>query len=151
MMSTRSRAGSALLAILFLPACALSRGSSPFEGSGPGEIQVVVQNNNYLDGTVYLTRDGTRMRLGTVIGKTDQTFTVEWAPNQMMVLRVDFVAGGACQTRPLQMEPGQRYTLELQPDIRTNIDCIPVGAPIPQSPAGVASSFRRVGAPSAST
>jgi hypothetical protein len=108
-------------------ACAAGGRGSPFGGESDGPLVVEVQNRNFLDATVHLTRDGTRMRLGIVNGKSDQSFTVDWSPNLQMVLYVDFLAGGACRTRPILMQPGQRYVLELRADIRANVDCVPVG------------------------
>lgn len=115
-----------LLALLALPACATAGSDTVFSGGGDGPIQVEVQNRNFLDATVLVFRDGTRIRLGIVNGKTDRTFSVDWSPNLLMVIRVDFLAGDACQTRPILMQPGQRYVLSLRSDIRANLDCIPI-------------------------
>ncbi len=94
--------------------------------TGP-PIVVEVQNNNFQDATVYLFRDGERTRLGIVTGKTDQTFAVPWRANLYLRFEVRFIGGGACATRRIPMEPGQRYVLELQPDLRVNLDCEPIG------------------------
>lgn len=119
-----TRAAVSLLA-LAMSACASHRGGAG-SLSGP-PIVVEVRNNNFSDGTVFATRDGERLRLGMVTGKTDQRFSIPWGPTMVLRLEVYFIGGGGCATRAIQMEPGQRYLLELQPDTRVNPECRPTG------------------------
>ena len=98
----------------------------PQPDSGP-PVVVQVQNNNFQDATVYIIREGERRRLGVVVGKTDDAFAIPWRPNFIMRLEVRFLGGGACATRDLIMEPGQRFVLALQPDIRVDQECIRTG------------------------
>lgn len=100
--------------------------SGPPPTSGP-PVVVEIQNNNFQDATVYALREGERRRLGVVVGKTDETFGIPWRPNFLLRLEVRFLGGGACATRPIQMEPGQRYVLALQPDIRIDQECERIG------------------------
>ena len=93
---------------------------------GPPVI-VDVQNNHFQDATVILFREGERERLGIVTGKTDQSFEVPWRRQLFLRFEVRFIGGGACATRNILVEPGQRYVLELQPDLRLNLDCEPIG------------------------
>ena len=94
--------------------------------SGP-PVVVVIQNNNFQDATVHIVREGERRRLGVVVGKTDDSFAIPWRPNFVMRLEVRFLGGGSCATRDIVMEPGQRYVLALQPDIRIDQECIRTG------------------------
>jgi hypothetical protein len=100
--------------------------SGPQPESGP-PVVIVVQNNNFQDATVYAIREGERRRLGVVVGKTDESFGMPWRPNFILRLEVRFLGGGACATRGVQMEPGQRYVLALQPDIRVDQECERIG------------------------
>ncbi|MEJ2538524.1 MAG: hypothetical protein P8188_00855 [Gemmatimonadota bacterium] len=108
-------------ASLLLAGCA-SR--NPPETGPP--VVVEIRNNNFQDATVYAFREGERQRLGVVIGKTDDAYALPWRPNLTLRLEVRFLGGGACATRPILMEPGQRFVLELQPDLRLNQDCEPI-------------------------
>ena len=94
--------------------------------AGP-PVVILVQNNNFQDATVFAIRQGERHRLGVVVGKTDERFAIPWQPNFVLRLEVRFLGGGACSTRDILLEPGQRYTLELQPDTRLNLDCRAAG------------------------
>jgi hypothetical protein len=94
--------------------------------SGP-PVVVEIQNNNFQDATVFIVREGERRRLGVVVGKTDDAFAIPWRPNFLMRLEVRFLGGGSCATRDIQMEPGQRFLLALQPDLRIDQECIRTG------------------------
>ncbi len=100
--------------------------SGPPPESGP-PVVVEIQNNNFQDATVYAIREGERRRLGVVVGKTDETFGIPWRPNFTLRLEVRFLGGGACATRIIPMEPGQRYVLALQPDLRVDQECERIG------------------------
>jgi len=116
------RLPSLLAAALALSACA---GGQPPETGLP--VVVEIQNNNFQDATVYAIREGERQRLGVVIGKTDDAYAIPWRPNFALRLEVRFLGGGACATREILMEPGQRYVLALQPDRRIDQECEPIG------------------------
>jgi len=111
----------------FLLAAACATGGSRGVDPDAPPIVLEVRNNNFQDATIFFTRDGERQRLGIVTGKTDQTFAIPWGPNLLLRLEANFIGGGYCSTRDFQMEPGQRFVLELQPDLRVNIDCRPPG------------------------
>jgi hypothetical protein len=52
-----------------------------------------VANQDFRDATVYADWNGTRQRVGMVIGKTSETFTIAWR-DYTVRLEVDFVGGG---------------------------------------------------------
>lgn len=120
---TRIHRWAVVMAACAAGACA----SGPVPDSGP-PVVIEVQNNNFQDATVYAVRDGERQRLGVVIGKTDDAFTIPWRPGMVVRLEVRFLGGGACVTPDYGMDPGQRFVLDLQPDLRLNTDCRPGGA-----------------------
>lgn len=57
-----------------LTACAVASSSPRPAPSGRKAVEVVVQNNNWMDMTIYVVRDGTRVRLGTVTTMTSSNF-----------------------------------------------------------------------------
>ncbi|MDT8341161.1 MAG: hypothetical protein RQ751_06585 [Longimicrobiales bacterium] len=115
----------ALVAALVAFAGCASGGRSASTSGPPIVIEVV--NNHFQDATVIAFRETERERLGIVTGKTERSFAVPWGPNLFLRLEVNFIGGGACATQRIQMDPGQRYVLELQPDIRVNAECRPIG------------------------
>ena len=115
----------AVSSIIVAAACATG-GSRGVDPDAP-PIVLEVRNNNFQDATIFFARDGERQRLGIVTGKTDQTFAIPWGPNMILILEANFIGGGYCSTGEIQMEPGQRFVLQLQPDLRVNIDCRPPG------------------------
>jgi hypothetical protein len=127
---------SALALVLIIAACGGRRAPTTAFGVGGDAIHLEVRNNNFQDATIYATREGDRRRLGIVTGRTDRTFDLAWAPGLLLQVSVSFIGGGACETQEFQMEPGQTFTLDLQPDTRTNLDCRPVRG----SPGGVRST-----------
>lgn len=116
-----------LLIATALLATACASGGQGSIGEDTAPIVVQVQNNNFQDATIFFTRDGERERLGIVTGKSDRSFAIPWGFNMVLRLEAVFIGGGYCSTERFQMEPGQRYVLELQPDLRVNIDCRPPG------------------------
>lgn len=118
-------AGAVLPVLLLMTVACASRAPGVSSLSGP-PIVVEVRNNHFSDGTVFAVRDGESLRLGIVTGKTDQSFSIPWGPNMSLRLEVQFIGNGACTTGSIQMEPGQHFLLELQPDIRVNPDCRPL-------------------------
>ena len=66
-------------ALLGAGACA-SGASNPMDGVDPrsNEIQILVDNQNFNQVTVYTSRGGSFQRLGIVQGKSQHTFTTDW-------------------------------------------------------------------------
>lgn len=105
-----------LLAVVGLTACGASRrdAPSPFDGSGrrgssaEDPIRVEVQNINFNDITVWAVRQGQRIRLGRVTGKTDETFRVEWNLAIPIYFVVDVTGGRSCRTAQVAVERNAR-------------------------------------------
>jgi len=70
-------------------------GSNPF-ASAPARattVKVTVQNSDFRDATLYAQWQGAqRVRVGFIVGKTTETFTMEWH-SPMVEFTADFVAG----------------------------------------------------------
>lgn len=110
----KSRSLLALAALLALSACASGggRGTTPESDS---QIRIEVMNNNFADVTVWLVvRGSQRDRLGTVTGKSNETFTVPWTFSEPLRLELDLLAGPRCRTREIMADPGDVLELEVQ-------------------------------------
>lgn len=113
------RARAAIAGTLFLLACLPSgppaAAPDPFGGSvaRPTEIRLEVQNHNFQDARLYAIRDaGGRLSLGTVGGKQDATFSLDWNMVQELRIEINLLAGPTCTTETLHVYPGD--ILELQ-------------------------------------
>jgi hypothetical protein len=79
---------------------------SPFDGTaGSDEILITVENNNFRDATVHVYWNGLRTRAGTVIGKSSETFRLDWK-SEWAHLGVDFLGGGGYETETVPVDPG---------------------------------------------
>ena len=123
----RIRFALVLLLALGLSACASSQqaGEPSFSGAPPDdEIRVEVQNFNFADATIWaLVQGGRRIRLGTVTGKTDSVFTLDWDFSLPLRMQIDLVAGGRCVTEELGVDPGDILLLQIQPVLRETDAC----------------------------
>ena len=68
---------------------------------------MTIQNNDFKDAAIYANWSGsTRHRVGLAIGKTSQTFTVEWRSEV-----VQFDAGGVVNFDPIEVYEGDHLDL----------------------------------------
>ncbi len=100
-----------LLAALTAASCTGTPGrpTDPFTTgprAGAGRIQVQVQNLNFNDASVYAIRRGQRIRLGTVTGKSDKNFTMDWNSAVPLRFEVQIIGGQDCRIRELMLAPG---------------------------------------------
>lgn len=119
-------ASTAVLALsLLLTACGAPRASSnPFDGSGvPGgsasedPIRVEVQNLSFNDVTIWAVRQGQRIRLGRVTGKTDESFRLAWNVAMPISFEIDEVGGRGCRTGQVLVEPNARVWLSIPSNV----------------------------------
>lgn len=125
---TRAFAGAAL--VLALTACASGGGKSasgnPFAqaGEGEAEIRILVRNFNYNDANVWaVVRDARRERLGTVTGKSENTFTLRWSFTDALRLEFDLIGGVRCLTDALAVDPGEIIELQISVDPSQDPNC----------------------------
>ncbi|TVR60496.1 MAG: hypothetical protein EA422_13790 [Gemmatimonadales bacterium] len=79
----------------------------PFQGrdrSGPMVLEVM--NDNFNDARIYTLWNGNRRRIGTVIGKTQESFEIPVGHGDLRV-QVDFIAAGSFITDPITVWPGE--------------------------------------------
>ena len=114
-------------ALLFTTGCGLLPGGD--NGGLFGErrarplIRIEVTNLNFQDATLHALRGGERHRLGTVSGKGSAVYNLEWRNPLPLQIEIDLLAGGRCTTRPITLDPGDEYALQIEVDIRRTIDC----------------------------
>ena len=125
MVRSSCRVGVAALA-LTLAACSGNRLESPFDDEGAQSIRIDVENLNFADATLHARRGGQRVRLGVVSGKTDQSFEMPWTFSLQLQVEIDLLAGPACVTRPLQVDPGDVILLRIEPVLTQTADRSPL-------------------------
>lgn len=102
------------------------RADNPFQGGPAGErtILIEVRNFNFADATIFAFRGTERIRLGTVTGKTDENFRVEWTLSQPLRVQIDLLAGGRCTTRAMDVSPGAVIEVQVPIDLARDPDCM---------------------------
>lgn len=105
-----------IVALSALTACTASRssGPNPFTGEGSSgssvedEISVEIQNLAFNDISVWAVRQGQRIRVGRVTGKTDQTFRLDWNLALPIHFVIDTTGGRSCRTAQVAVERNAR-------------------------------------------
>ena len=105
--------------VLAAAACAVRTAeSSPFIDRGETTILITVDNQDFRDATLYVNWNGTKQRVGTVTGKTTETFTTPWRDFQVR-LEVDFLVGGdgygVPVTEPIAVSAGEHIDYIILP------------------------------------
>jgi hypothetical protein len=107
-----------ILLVLVAGACAPRPAvSTPFTGEGGGTptLRLTVDNQDFRDATIYTNWNGARNRVGMVVGKTTETFTVAWRDYQVR-LEVDFIGGGEMKiAEPIGVQPGEHIDFIIMP------------------------------------
>ena len=77
-------------------------------------LRIQVQNLNFSDVRITAVGTGRRVRLGSVTGKTDRDFTLEWDYVDPIAFEIDLSGGGrGCTTRRVIVEPGARLWVNI--------------------------------------
>lgn len=116
--ATIFRTGLVLVSLIGVGACGLTTSThNPFDGSLEQEqedrLRIQIQNMNFNDVTIYAVAAGQRERLGSVTGKTDQSFRLRWNYAEPIAFEIDVVGGPECDTNPLAVEPGARVWVQI--------------------------------------
>jgi len=99
-MQPSSRFFAGVLAAALAAGCATSQtpdpATDPFDGGGAGreDVLLTVENNDFRDASIYALWNGVRRRVGSVTGKTSETFRMEWRSEEIQ-LEIDFLGGGS--------------------------------------------------------
>jgi hypothetical protein len=90
-------------------------GGTPEPAVSGDSIVVEVDNLNFYDASItYSYRGGTRRRLGTVTGKSKQSFTIKWEPVNLR-FEINFVGGNRTTSQEIYAEAGEIVELRLPP------------------------------------
>lgn len=107
-----------LALVAVFAACATPRqeGGSPFRVAGnAGEgVLLTVRNNDYSDASIYADWNGAKERVGFVVGKTEETFRMEWRDYTVRFV-VDFVGGGGFQSESIDVYEGDHLEFLILP------------------------------------
>lgn len=100
-----------LAGMVLLAGCATGGSArNPFDpsdtrGGGTDEpLRIEVQNLNFNDVTIWAMRQGQRIRMGRVTGKTDQTFRIDWNMAVPISFAIDVTGGRSCGTGTIGVE-----------------------------------------------
>ena len=99
------RRGLPFVALLLAAGCATT-GGAPGEEGERDEVEILVQNDNFNQATVYLSENYGSRRLGIVRGKSEATFKLEWFMPEIQ-LRIKFLAGGEIRSQPWTVGSGE--------------------------------------------
>ncbi len=116
----------AAAAALVISGCATGNRADapePFTRARPSSIRVIVQNRNFSDARLYTYRRGTRQFLGSVTGKQDGEFTVDWNMTGPLAVEIGLIAGPKCLTREMQVDPGDILELQIAPVFTSSTFC----------------------------
>jgi len=111
--SNRVVFGVVLLSASLLLGCSRNSRPAPMfrAASGSGSVMVTIQNNDFKDATIYANWAGTtRRRVGLSVGKTTQTFDLEWK-SEIVQFEADFIAGRTFTFDPINVWEGDHLEL----------------------------------------
>lgn len=104
-----------LATLLASSGCATAGGSGPFDGGREDSITLHVRNLNFADARLYtIRRSAARQLLGSVGGKQERDFTVDWQISEPLRIEIDLLAGPTCTTEELYVDPGDMLELQIE-------------------------------------
>ena len=112
----------AIAALIAAAACARpsNEPNSANSVSPTTPVAIVVQNDNYLDMDIFASSNGMTRRLGTVMGTSKETFTIDpmyTIPNVRITARP--IGGfGAASSGSLSVEPGDTVEMNVPAILR---------------------------------
>jgi hypothetical protein len=96
------------------------RSASPYDvnEAQPGNITLVVRNNNFNDVDVYAVSSGLATRIGTVTGNSSATFTLNptlVSPTDFRIVATPIGGNGRASTGPIIVSQGQTIEFTVGP------------------------------------
>ncbi|HUP51495.1 MAG TPA: hypothetical protein VM198_03395 [Longimicrobiales bacterium] len=110
------RRSTVAVALLALAACGTRAAApSPYVPGDEAAILLTVDNYDFRDATIYADWKGVKRRVGMVIGKTTETFSMPWRHYEVR-FEVDFVGGGGFRVPdPVTVWGGEHLSLVVMP------------------------------------
>ena len=114
-MTTFARPVALPLLIAAVAGCATSPAPDPMRmGADTDTVLLTVQNDNYWDATIHANWGGVRERVGFVVGKTTETFSIEWRRDDV-AFDVAFIGDGGWRSEVMMVLPGDHLELTILP------------------------------------
>jgi hypothetical protein len=109
-----------LALLVTLSGAAACRSGSPYDVSAaqPGNITLVVRNNNFADVDVYAVSSGLATRIGTVTGNTTASFSLNpslVSPTDFRVVATPIGGNGRASTGSIVVSQGQTIEFTIGP------------------------------------
>ncbi|HEY2027244.1 MAG TPA: hypothetical protein VGG78_09550 [Gemmatimonadaceae bacterium] len=109
-----------LALLVALSGAAACRSANPYDvaEAQPGNITLVVRNNNFNDVDVYAVSSGLATRIGTVTGNSSATFTLNpslVSPTDFRVVATPIGGNGRASTGPINVAQGQTIEFTIGP------------------------------------
>jgi hypothetical protein len=106
--------------LVALSGAAACRSANPYDvaEAQPGNIALVVRNNNFNDVDVYAVSSGLATRIGTVTGNSSATFTLNpslVSPTDFRIVATPIGGNGRASTGPINVSPGQTIEFTVGP------------------------------------
>lgn len=88
----------------------------PFARTGgpADDVMLTVANNDFRDASIYAVWNGSRTRVGSVTGKTSQTFRMRWR-SQDLRLHIDFLGAGEYTSEMVGVNEGDHLNFVIMP------------------------------------
>ena len=88
----------------------------PFDPARAGrdDVLLTVRNDDFRDASIYAIWNGVKRRVGSVTGKTSQTFRMSWRSEEVQ-LEVDFVGGGGYMSERVPVTQGDHLDFIIMP------------------------------------
>lgn len=114
------------LGTVFAITCAVSACSPAMKQAGVETYSdrsvLVVENNNWQDMTLYVLRDGTRMRLGAVTALSKGRFTLPSAATagtgELRIMADPLGSSATWTSQPIHVMPGQELRFRLENNVQ---------------------------------
>ena len=108
-------------AAFVLGACAPATEQAAARSPARSNTQLVVQNNNMMDMSIYLLRGSTRTRVGSVTSMTTSRFTIPDAyvfGNSDLTVQVDAVGARKYTLPHIQVFPGAVVSVQIENNVQ---------------------------------
>jgi hypothetical protein len=101
-----------LAGVMVVSACGVREAVWGVRSEDTGRILLEVFNDNFQDARVFARWNGERQRLGLVTGNSSDRFELRGRTGTLRI-EVDFVAGGAFLSEPIQVGPGDNLRFRI--------------------------------------
>ena len=91
------------------------------EGADFSDIQFSGDPNaksiNFNDANLFALRNGQRIRMGSVTGKSEEDFTLDWNFSLPLQFEAQLVGGRTCRVRSIMADPGDALWIQIPTEL----------------------------------